>query len=565
MQTKTAIPELSARTRGWLQFLHRKATTPDDWSSQGQPHEWWDNKSTPPVLSFHRFDLIESTYALNLMADITPAWREVYSDVLDRLVMRYPTFWGASDWLTQIGDDPDRENYPEEWYQTWIPDHLRGKYDTPGWTANGVEPWGLAPDPVGAAGNLFFRGNLNLMLSAHLYVSGERKWNQPFDVTGYDDATFSWTHDRVVDYLTSDWANRPEGPHCENTKIWPFCLSMAGLGLKQYDVMRGGNEHDVFNEWLEFARGNYMSVSKGGGLEWLAAYYDPIVNYMHKGGPTSGLGMAFYLVPQDRKLAEIFYHAAVEKIGWNNPGKAVRSLPDPRLLLLGVVLSREFGDSQTHANLSAYVEKHYEPGFDADTGEFGWGFQFGERYPRGQLNALLIMAETGRENSWWNVYNRPNLLKFDQPTLEGVDYPALGISRAFYDQDESALHIGTFAGSQGNRGANTSFRITTLPADATIQVRCNGQNFEHWQRLSPTSIGIDSQIADRSFDILISGKGKIPQTADKQPDGGATYTTTGSEPRSVSRRRAAQRSSRAINAASSRLVTQPAACPCCSS
>ena len=146
METRPAIPELSARTRGWLQFLHRKATTPDDWSKQGQPHEWWDNKSTPPVLSFHRFDLIESSYALNLMADITPAWREVYSDVLDRLVMRYPTFWGASDWLTQIGDDPDRGNYPEEWYQTWIPDHLRGKYDTPGWTANGVEPWGLAPD-----------------------------------------------------------------------------------------------------------------------------------------------------------------------------------------------------------------------------------------------------------------------------------------------------------------------------------------------------------------------------------------------------------------------------------
>jgi hypothetical protein len=274
--------------------------------------------------------------------------------------------------------------------------------------------------------------------------------------------------------------------------------------------------------------------------------------------------MAFYLVPQDRKLAEIFYRAAVEKIGWNDSGKTVRSLPDPRSLLLGVVLSREFGDSQTHANLSAYVEKHYEPGFDPDTGEFGWGFQFGERYPRGQLNALLIMAETGRENSWWNVYNRPNLSKFDQPTLEGVDYPALGISQALYYQEDSALHIGTYAGSQGDRGANTSFRITTLPADAAIRVRCNGQNCEHWQRLSPSSVRIDSQIADRSFEILISKNGKSPQTAGKQPDGGATYTATGSEPRSVSRRRAAQPSTRAINAASSRLVSQPTACPCCS-
>ena len=25
------------------------------------------------------------------------------------------------------------------------------------------------------------------------------------------------------------------GPHCENTKAWPFCLSAAGLGLMMYD------------------------------------------------------------------------------------------------------------------------------------------------------------------------------------------------------------------------------------------------------------------------------------------------------------------------------------------
>jgi hypothetical protein len=564
MSTESATPELSARTRGWLQFLHRKAVTPDDWSRQGEPHEWWDNKSTPPVLSFHRFDLIESTYALNLMADITPAWREVYSDILDRLVMRYPTFWGASDWLTQFGEDPDRENYPEDWYKTWIPDHLRGNYDTPGWTANGIEPWGLAPDPIGAPGNLFFRGNLSLMLSAHLYVSGDRKWNQPFDVTGHEDATFSWTHDRVVDYLTSDWANRPEGPHCENTKIWPFCLTMAGLGLKQYDTMLGGNQHDVFNEWLDFARANYMSVTDTGGLDWLVAYYDPIINYMHKGGPSSGLGMAFYLLPQDRKLAEIMYHAAIDKIGWNNPSKPVRSLPDPRQLLLGVVLSREFGDQTTHAHLSEFVEQHYEPAFDKDTGEFGWGFQFDEPYPRGQLNALLIMAETGRENAWWNVYNRPNLSKFDEPTLEGVDYPALGISRAIYYANASVLHVSTCAGTPGHQGEKTSFRITALPDNAQIRVRCNGQEFEHWTRLSPTSIGIDSQIAERSFDILITSNGNGRETVPSRTNDIATRAATDSTARPPARVRPSADASRTIGAANSRLVSQPMGCPCCS-
>ena len=50
--------------------------------------------------------------------------------------------WAAYDWLTQIGPDPNRGKYPQEWIDLWIPDHLVGKYDTPGWVANGIEPWG---------------------------------------------------------------------------------------------------------------------------------------------------------------------------------------------------------------------------------------------------------------------------------------------------------------------------------------------------------------------------------------------------------------------------------------
>ena len=555
---------LGERSLGWLRYLHRKAVTPDDWSRQGEPHEWWDNKSTPPVLSFHRFDLIESTYALNLMADITPAWREVYTEILDKLIMRYPTFWGASDWLTQIGDDPDREHYPEDWQNTWIPEHLRGKYNTPGWTANGIEPWGLDPDPIGAKGNLFFRGNLGLMLSAYLYVSGERKWNQPFAVTGYDDSTFSWTHDSLVEYLTSDWKSRPEGPHCENTKIWPYCLTMAGLGLHQYDTMTGDNRADVFREWLEFARSNYMSVSQGGALEWLAAYYDPIVNHMHKGGPTSGLGMAFYLLPQDRELAESFYYTAVEKIGWNNPDKPVRSLPDPRFVLLGVVLAREFGDDITFKHLSAFVEQHYEPGFDKERGEFGWGFGFDEPYPRGQLNALLIMAETGSAGSWWNVYNQPKLSKFDEPTLEGVDFPKLGIRRAFFDAEESALHIATDAGTPSARNSGTRFRVSRLPAGSKPRVRCNGQDYAHWRQLTPTSIEIDSTVSERSFEILI-GDASEKVTAEHQGDTDVDEKQTSSRhARSGTTRRQLSIRANSIRPTSSRLVAMPAACPCCS-
>ena len=58
------VTALNARARGWLRHLWDKATTPDDWSSSGTPHEWWDRDSSGPMCAFPRFDLGESAYAL---------------------------------------------------------------------------------------------------------------------------------------------------------------------------------------------------------------------------------------------------------------------------------------------------------------------------------------------------------------------------------------------------------------------------------------------------------------------------------------------------------------------
>ncbi len=113
-------PAASDRCRGWLRYLHRKATTPDDWDKNGKPNDHWDNITNEPMSSWHRMDLKESSYAMGLMADTTPAWREVYSRVLDELVYRFTGYWAAKDWLDQIGNDPRRQNYPEGWY-SFIP------------------------------------------------------------------------------------------------------------------------------------------------------------------------------------------------------------------------------------------------------------------------------------------------------------------------------------------------------------------------------------------------------------------------------------------------------------
>ena len=92
--------KLDERSLGWLRYLYRKAKTPDNWDRDGRPHAHWDEYTGEPMLSWHRFDLVDSSYALALMSDVTPAWREVYSDILDELVQRHTSWWSASDWMT---------------------------------------------------------------------------------------------------------------------------------------------------------------------------------------------------------------------------------------------------------------------------------------------------------------------------------------------------------------------------------------------------------------------------------------------------------------------------------
>jgi len=212
---------LDDRSLGWLRYLHRKATTADDWDRGGRPHPHWDNVTGAPMLSWHRFDLIDSSYAVALMADRTPAWREVYSEILDQLVTRHTSWWAASDWLTQFGSDPARANYPEAW-RSIIPANAWGEYDVPGWTANGIEPYGVQMDPIAADGMLFFKGFFGLLLGLHRYVSNDEQWNQPFEMIRDGEHSFTWTYSEISAHLANQWRNRPIGVHCENTKIWPY-------------------------------------------------------------------------------------------------------------------------------------------------------------------------------------------------------------------------------------------------------------------------------------------------------------------------------------------------------
>lgn len=557
------FPELNDRACGWLRFLWEKATTEDDWSRWGVPHPWWDRYSIPGVTSYARFDLQYSTYAVLLMADQTPAWREVYTRIADELASRYPTYWGAVDWLTQIGDDPARGDYPPR-FRAGIPEDLVGDYNRIGWTANGVEPWGLQPDPIGADGFLFYRGWFGLMLSIYRYVSGDDKWEQPFPVTGYDDQDFEWDHHRMVERMSDDYRERPEGPHCENTKIWPYCNSAAALGLYLYDRLHGTDRHLSAESWIEYLSDNYMGVSDGGELEWFTTWYDPLADHKANGGPASGLNAAFLLLPQAPELAQMIYDAAANAQGWRAGAGPVRPSSN------GLLLARELGDDAAVARLAAAAERAFEPRFFGDQDEyFGWWFNYDEGFPRGQQSALMMVSEVGEGGDWLRAFEAPHMDKFDAPTVEGVDFPRLGVRQAWNDPESGILFVRTYPTAPRHRGRETAWRVTNLPSSEDVGVFCDGEVFEAFEVEGPGTIRIDTDTDGHEYQIFTGYRGDAAATNEarrrrrRDPGAGAAGAAGAATGGVAFARRESGTGDRARRRASSDLLPGGGGCPCC--
>ena len=510
-----AARRLKPEVRGWLRHLWRKAMTPDDWSREGEPHPWWDKYSLAPMLSFPRFDLSESSYAFLPLVRKTPAWREVYTSILDAMIRRHTTYWAAVDWLTQIGPDPDRAKYPKA-YKPLIPKDLWGQYDTPGWTANGIEPWGRQPDPIGSDGFLFFRGFFNLMLSIHREVSGEDTWERPFEMTGLDDRTFSWSHRQIAEFISNQWSGVPDGPHCENTKVWPFCLSAAGLGMQLADRTIGTETHWVYDRWVEDRLNKkYIGRDPRGNLKWVALYYDPLLDRVHGNHRAFGLAPSIYILPQNRALGEELYRNAAASIGWDKwylP--VIRPGSEPRSMTIALLMARELGDTTTARRLGAKMAKwensrYFDASDDANDGddEFGHFFGFGEKYPRGQESALYMLKDLlDGEGDWWRCFNEVDAEKFEAPTVTGAGYPKMGFSVAFNDHTTDSLYLESYAASQSARGSANRFTVEKLPDSHIVKVRRDGAEYGAWRIVDPTTIEIDTDVGDHTFEIYTGFK-----------------------------------------------------------
>ena len=191
-------------------------------------------------------------------------------------------------------------------------------------------------------------------------------------------------------------------------------------------------------------------------------------------------------------------------MGWDNPAVPISNefMPDPRMFALGLTVSKEFDDQITYERLKKHAEENFEPRFfGPNDSQFGFWFNLGESWPRGQLSALAMCAEVCEVDSWENLFNKPNFTKYYSPSIQGVDFPSLYVSKANHDDQKGKLYFNILDGDKTKSNQLTSIEVINIPDTSKIKILCDGIDFRNFEILSSSEILIHTDIRHHQFEI----------------------------------------------------------------
>jgi hypothetical protein len=145
------------------------------------------------------------------------------------------------------------------------------------------------PDPVFAngCGNMMYRGYEQL---AHLRrISGDAKYDQPFDLVYDDDIRYRYSAEEIAAGLCEQFkapmdangASLRSGIDCEVGKVFPICVTVGGLDMLLYDRLHGTDYASGYQEWLDFAKGAFIAgdPDEDGYFRWHSTFYDRDIHY----------------------------------------------------------------------------------------------------------------------------------------------------------------------------------------------------------------------------------------------------------------------------------------------
>ena len=194
-------------------------------------------------------------------------------------------------------------------------------------------------------------------------------------------------------------------------------------------------------------------------------YYDPVIDEHHGHGPVGLALPAWYLAPQRREVAQAGWELSAMLSGALGDGP-IAGLDNPLNTVALLQLAGEFGEDSVRERIWDAAEVFLEPTWDRASGEFTLGFGLGEPHPRGQLNARAMAARACTAGAWARIFNEPNLSKFDQPTVVGVDFPTVALSEARWHVGRGELRVRAVAKNELLGGEPAQFRVTNV-ADAS--------------------------------------------------------------------------------------------------
>ena len=244
-----------------------------------------------------------------------------------------------------------------------------------------------------------------------------------------------------------------------------------------------------------------MGRDRKGRIDWVAFYYDPIENAtMTFPGPVNGysaLVLLHYLYPQDPQLGIDLYESAMRQLGWSNPKVPVVQLADdPQLLSTALWMAREIGDTTTWERLREVSESQFEPRyFGEDDSRFAFWLGGVTPWPRGQINATMMMIECAEPGAWSRVFTSPNTTMYDEPTVRDLDYPLIGIRRTHQRHCSAACSRSTPSppprrdGERRRRSRSTTSRTTRRSRWKSTTAPC-----ATWRRHRPGAVAIDLDI-----------------------------------------------------------------------
>ena len=279
------------------------------------------------------------------------------------------------------------------------------------------------------------------------------------------------------------------------------------MGLYSYEkaVPNSTVHTDSARLWLNEFKTRYSITDTSGQIINLTTYYDPELDiHLRTANIFIGFGIAWYVLPQDPVLAKELYEAVKIVIGWPNscPSNFTGFDGPHTMSILGLLLAQEFGDEDTVKYLKSELLQVSERKECGDKEE-GYYFFRGEKWPRGQLSALLSCSHVLAKGQWHSFFNRtPEELaaQHGNPEVVGVDYPFLGLNEARCIENNTTLLIETYSATSINH-LTTTFSIIKLPDTKHIIVECDGKEYKDWKIINSNSIELSTTCDNHIFYI----------------------------------------------------------------